>query len=332
MYLIVDDMRSSHTPAGKLQKIFERIENGKERLLKGPETIFFDTNGVMYFGNDDGNLISMTDFETAPDGKMTAKTTLVADLGPGRPLGAKISGETLYVADALLGLTRIQNISDPMSKVEIVATTVVDNGTTSRLLFADDVVIGPKTGAIYFTDGKMSQSGIQVHDLENFLYSRVFPHQFKTYRHVAASVVPSERDVETLTYDLMHASKIDSLIGPSGRLLKYDPVTDEVTVLAKDIWFANGIAVDSEEEYLVASEAVRLGLFKYYLTGSKQGTTEYIVKGSPSPGCKCRAVSWAAFDVVRILLSRLKCGALQTLMAWTVRSKGKQRRHHFAMR
>jgi sugar lactone lactonase YvrE len=105
--------------------------------------------------------------------------------------------------------------------------------------------------------------------------------------YLAASVVPAKRDVTTLKYDVMHASKIDSFIGPSGRLLKYDPLTDEVTVLARDIWFANGIAVDADEEYLVFAETFRLGLAKYYLGGIKQGTVEYIVKGSPSPGCKC---------------------------------------------
>ena len=92
--------------------------------------------------------------------------------------------------------------------------------------------------------------------------------------------------MKELTYDIMHASKVDSLLGPTGRLLKYDPSTDELTVLAQGLWFANGVTVDSEEEYLLVAETYRLGLRKYYLTGSKQGTMEYIVKGSPSPGCE----------------------------------------------
>jgi hypothetical protein len=132
----------------------------------------------MYFGNEDGNLISMTDIETDPDGKMTAKTTLVADLGPGRPLGAKFSGDTLYIADAVLGLTRIRNVNDPMSKVEIVATTVVENGTTSRLLYVDDIAIGPKTGAIYFTDGTIAGDIHFANNLfEIVFFLKLCPHQ-----------------------------------------------------------------------------------------------------------------------------------------------------------
>jgi hypothetical protein len=138
--------------------------------LKGPETVFFDKNGVMYFGNENGNLVAMTDFETASDGTSTGKTTLVADLGPGRPLSGKFSGDTLYIADAVLGLTRIRNISDPTTKVEIVASTVIDDGLSSRLLFVDDVAIGPKTGAVYFTDGKIIYRDI-------FITGNWFPHK-----------------------------------------------------------------------------------------------------------------------------------------------------------
>jgi sugar lactone lactonase YvrE len=73
---------------------------------------------------------------------------------------------------------------------------------------------------------------------------------------------------------------------PSGRLLEYDPSTDAVTVLAKNLWFANGVGVDQEEEYLVFAETFRLSLIKYYLKGDKKGQLDYIVKGSPSPACK----------------------------------------------
>jgi hypothetical protein len=123
-------------------------------LLKAPETVFFDSSGVMYTTSDDGNLIQLDQFEESSDGRITAKTTLVADIGVGRPLGAKFTGETLYIADAVLGLTRIRNPQDPKSRLEIVATTVIDGGKETRILFADDLAIGPRTGMVYFTDGK----------------------------------------------------------------------------------------------------------------------------------------------------------------------------------
>jgi sugar lactone lactonase YvrE len=65
----------------------------------------------------------------------------------------------------------------------------------------------------------------------------------------------------------------------------YDPVTDEVTVLARNLSFANGVGIDQEEMYLVVAETFRLALIKYHLASDKQGTIEYILKGHPSPAC-----------------------------------------------
>ena len=85
----------------------------------------------------------------------------------------------------------------------------------------------------------------------------------------------------------MYGSKIDALLGkPSGRLLEYDPATDEIRILARNLSFANGIAVDKDETYLVFAETFRLRVGKYYLRGDKQGNIEYIVEGHPSPACK----------------------------------------------
>jgi sugar lactone lactonase YvrE len=65
----------------------------------------------------------------------------------------------------------------------------------------------------------------------------------------------------------------------------YDPVTDEVSVLVRNLWFANGVGVDKDETYVVVAETFRLSLLKYHLAGEKAGTTEYIAKGAPSPAC-----------------------------------------------
>jgi hypothetical protein len=36
----------------------------------------------------------------------------------------------------------------------------LDDGILSRILYADDVVVGPKTGKVYFTDGKIDIHGL----------------------------------------------------------------------------------------------------------------------------------------------------------------------------
>ena len=68
-------------------------------------------------------------------------------------------------------------------------------------------------------------------------------------------------------------------------MIQYDPKTDELKVLMDGIWFANGVGVDADEKYLVIGETFRFGLIKYYLTGPKAGTSEYIVKGDPLNAC-----------------------------------------------
>ena len=97
-----------------------------------------------------------------------------------------------------------------------------------------------------------------------------------------ASEIRTERD-----WDVMYTSKIDYLRAKrTGRLLQYDPTTEEVTVLARSLCFANGISVDKEEHFIIFTETYGLRVGKYHLTGAKKGTIEYIVDGAPSPGCR----------------------------------------------
>lgn len=84
--------------------------------------------------------------------------------------------------------------------------------------------------------------------------------------------------IEEHDYDVVYASKVDCVRGKrTGRLLQYDPATDEVTILARNLFFANGVAVDKDETYLVQSQTFAMELSKYHLTGSKQGTLETAV-------------------------------------------------------
>ena len=195
---------------GKLTKLYERTNGDDEieSLMKGPETILFGNDGTLYALTEEGKLISLTDLQeveveeeessnnsTAKTEKiMTGKSTLIADLGVGRPLGGKFHPKeknTLYIADAHLGLIRLklddtnngggkknkkktQNrknqeeeedvitaTSAPIitpttkkNKVELIASRVYDQGQWTQILYANDVVIGPKTGMVYFTDCK----------------------------------------------------------------------------------------------------------------------------------------------------------------------------------
>lgn len=259
-----DSLQAKH---GKLTKIIERLEEGQEPLLKGPETVIIGPNGGIYAISRGAKLVLLSDFQGTNDPHTkSAKTTLAADLGNGAPLGGKFTpdGNTLYIADALLGLTRIRDFDNyPNSKLELVASKVLDNGVMTPLLFADDVAIGPKTGKVYFSD--------------------------------ATDIAP-DRMIQEQDWDLMYASKVDCVRGKrTGRLLQYNPETEEVTVLARDLHFANGVGVDKDETYLVQSQTFSMRLSKYHLSGPRKGNFETIIDSHQLAGYTDGAdCSWAS--------------------------------------
>jgi hypothetical protein len=278
-----DILQAKH---GKLQKIFERVPEGENRLMKGAETIVFGTDGTMYVLTEEANLISLTDFQPSLDGlKVTAKANFVKDLGIGRPLGGKFStdGQTLYIADAILGLTRLRNPHDPASKVELVSNAVMDeDGVLTPILYADDVDIGPVSGKVYFSD--------------------------------ASSIAP-DRLLKKQTWDTLYASKMDLARGVgTGRLLQYDPSTDKVSVLARNIHFANGVAVDESEDFLYLSETFGPRLLKYDLKKGGLQELEVLVDnkdmtgyvdGLDCAGTKCYAVLPSSISPVHKLWNML---------------------------
>jgi hypothetical protein len=149
---------------GKLQKIYERIQPGEIPLIKGPETALFDANGILHIMTEDSKLVTLTEFSSPADDGITIFATAreVAHLGVGRPLGGcfhPLDGGSLYIADAHLGLTRLPPVDNSSNisgrKVQLIASRVWDepSGSWSPLRFVDDVVVGPKTGRVYFTDG-----------------------------------------------------------------------------------------------------------------------------------------------------------------------------------
>ena len=91
--------------------------------------------------------------------------------------------------------------------------------------------------------------------------------------------------IETRTWDTMYASKTDMMRGkPMGRLLEYDPATNQIKVLARDLRFANGVGSDNDETFIVVAETFGLRLHKYHLTGPQKGTLETLVDSKDMTG------------------------------------------------
>lgn len=68
---------------------------------------------------------------------------------------------------------------------------------------------------------------------------------------------------------------------PHGRIIAYDLKTDEVRVLAEDLYFANGITLGPDDEYLVFTETTRYRVQRLWLEGERAGETEVLVDNLP---------------------------------------------------
>ena len=75
-------------------------------------------------------------------------------------------------------------------------------------------------------------------------------------------------------YDLLEAR-------PYGRLLRYDPATGETEVLLDGLYFANGIALSTAEDFVLVNETYRYRIRRYWLTGPKAGSDDIFIDRLP---------------------------------------------------
>lgn len=69
--------------------------------------------------------------------------------------------------------------------------------------------------------------------------------------------------------------------GGNGRLLKYEPMADEATVLLDGLQFANGIAVGPDERYVLVNETGAYRVTRYWLAGDRAGSSEPFIANLP---------------------------------------------------
>lgn len=71
------------------------------------------------------------------------------------------------------------------------------------------------------------------------------------------------------------------LANPSGRLIHLERKSRKMTVLLDNLWFANGVALSANEDFIVVSDLGRSKLVKYWLKTEKVGQSETFVDGLP---------------------------------------------------
>ncbi|KAM3960543.1 adipocyte plasma membrane-associated protein Hemomucin [Aphomia sociella] len=89
-----------------------------------------------------------------------------------------------------------------------------------------------------------------------------------------------------LLYDGVYSMVTD----PSGRLFHYNAAKNESTMLLDNLWFANGIAISSDNQFVVVAETAGFKLRKYYINGPKKGQSEIFLAGIPGTPDNLRAL------------------------------------------
>jgi sugar lactone lactonase YvrE len=68
---------------------------------------------------------------------------------------------------------------------------------------------------------------------------------------------------------------------PHGRLLSYSPSSGETRVLLKDLYFANGVALSANEDFVLVNETYRYRITRYWLKGEQAGTHDVLIDNLP---------------------------------------------------
>src|SRR2546423_325243 len=68
---------------------------------------------------------------------------------------------------------------------------------------------------------------------------------------------------------------------PNGRLLVYDPKSKQTRVVARDLYFANGVSVSPDQSFVLVNETGTYSIKRVWLKGEKQGQSETFIDNLP---------------------------------------------------
>ena len=108
----------------------------------------------------------------------------------------------------------------------------------------------------------------------------------------------------------------------TGRLLAYDPETDETTVELADLGFANGVCPHGDGESLLVTETSRYRVTRYWFDGDREGEVERFAENLPGYPDNIEAPGDGTYLVA---IPTLRDETLEALQArpWVKRQLGK---------
>ena len=68
---------------------------------------------------------------------------------------------------------------------------------------------------------------------------------------------------------------------PNGRLLVYDPTTGQTRILLDSLYFANGVAVSPDQQFVLVNETWKYRVRRYWLAGDRAGQSDIFIDRLP---------------------------------------------------
>ena len=90
---------------------------------------------------------------------------------------------------------------------------------------------------------------------------------------------------------------------PTGRLLSFNPNSNKTNIHLEGLYFANGVAIAPNDEFILINETGDSSIRRYWLKGSKKGTSDYFIRGLPGYPDNIsfdeNGIFWVAFAGIR---------------------------------
>ncbi|CAI9272238.1 unnamed protein product [Lactuca saligna] len=68
---------------------------------------------------------------------------------------------------------------------------------------------------------------------------------------------------------------------PYGRFMSYDPSTKQTKVIARDLYYANGVEISPNQDFVIFCETPMMRCMRYYLEGEKEGSIDVFIDRLP---------------------------------------------------
>lgn len=90
---------------------------------------------------------------------------------------------------------------------------------------------------------------------------------------------------------------------PWGRLIAYDPDSGAAKTVLDNLYFANGVAISSNQDFVLVNETYRYRITRHWINGPKQGQSEIFIDNLPGfpdgVSSSGRGTFWVALPTVR---------------------------------